>query len=324
MAAGQDFPNADEVTSLPQPRVIVDATRLARVASWPSQWTPGRSAADVAREIGPQRPPVVFHGSRLAMTVDNHVHGDYPTLGVTLTVLDDNGDLRDVNVPPFPKGHSTRTVKLTACATRCQIEKISFGGPSALVEAMHGTATIDSFTVDGQQVPGMLDTPVAAPGVDDQHRDRGQARAAPAGQAHDDVQGRRPGVVRRHQPRPTCPAGVPVLSGPAGPRAVAAADRRLGLLQGGAGRRPGRVDALPRDRPASSSTSRRSSAAPRRTTAPRLVYIWARADTPQRVLDSLAAHGLVQPRHRGRRPSACSTRTPSPWRCASTSWSRCW
>ena len=52
MAAAQDFPNADEVTSSPQPRVVVDTTRLARVASWPSQWTPGSSAAQVARELG--------------------------------------------------------------------------------------------------------------------------------------------------------------------------------------------------------------------------------------------------------------------------------
>ena len=64
MAAGQDFPNADEVTSTPLPRVVVDAPRLARVASWPAQWTPGRTAADIAREIGPRRPPVVFSGTR--------------------------------------------------------------------------------------------------------------------------------------------------------------------------------------------------------------------------------------------------------------------
>jgi phosphoribosylpyrophosphate synthetase len=76
MAAGQDFPNPDEATSTVQPRVIVDATRLGRVASWPTQWTPGRSAADVARAIGPRRPPILLRGSELTMTVANRVDGD--------------------------------------------------------------------------------------------------------------------------------------------------------------------------------------------------------------------------------------------------------
>jgi hypothetical protein len=81
----------------------------------------------VAREIGPRRAPVVFHGSSLTMTVDNHVRGDYEDLGVSVSVLDDHGDLRDINLPPFALGRSTRTARLHACETSCQIEKISFG-----------------------------------------------------------------------------------------------------------------------------------------------------------------------------------------------------
>ena len=293
MAAGQDFPNADEVTSLPQPRVIVDATRLARVASWPSQWTPGRSAADVAREIGPQRPPVVFHGSRLAMTVDNHVNGAYPTLGVTLTVLDDNGDLREINVPPFPKGHATRTVKLTACETRCQIEKISFGGPSSLVESMHGTATIDSFTVDGQQVPGTLDTPW-----------RPQASMINTSTAVKRVQLRQGKLTMTFKAggpesyagiSPTdVPSRVPVLWGRLVPEQSQLPTAASGFFK-----------VAPAGGPAESTPFRgpsgividftafvRSASQNNSTT---LVYIWARSDTPQRVLDSLAAHGLSNP-----------------------------
>ena len=52
MAAGVNFPNYDFTTPTILPRVVVDTSRLARVASWPSQWTAGRSAAEVARELG--------------------------------------------------------------------------------------------------------------------------------------------------------------------------------------------------------------------------------------------------------------------------------
>ena len=93
------------------------------------------------------------------MTVDNRVDGEFPQLGVSLRVLDDDGSLRDVSVGSFPRGRSTQTRKINGCATRCQLETISFGGPAALVEAMHGRATIESFTVDGTPVPGVLDTP---------------------------------------------------------------------------------------------------------------------------------------------------------------------
>ena len=151
MAAASDFPDADEAGGpLLTPRVVVDATRLARVASWPSQWTPGQ----VGRTGGPRDSarsgrPWCSTGSRCRSTVDNQVQGDFRQLGLSLTVLDDKGALRDVNVGPFKPGRSTATAKLPACQTGCQLETISFGGPSALVEAMHGTATIESFTVDG-------------------------------------------------------------------------------------------------------------------------------------------------------------------------------
>ncbi len=41
MAAGVNTPNVDEAGVTLMPRVVVDTSRLARVASWPSQWTPG-------------------------------------------------------------------------------------------------------------------------------------------------------------------------------------------------------------------------------------------------------------------------------------------
>ena len=294
MAAAQDFPNADEVSSITKPRIVVDSTRLARVASWPAGWTPGRSAADVAREIGPRRAPIVFHGSKLTMTVDNRVDGAYRQLGITVTVLDDNGDLRDINAGPFDPGRTTVTNRLRACRTQCQIEKISFGGPSSLVEAMHGTATIESFTVDGQRVPGTLDagwhpqtsliqnTVTAVKNVELQ---QGKLTMTFRAGGPDSYAGISPDDF---------PRAVPVLFGrltPASAQLPTGADGLFPVSPAGA--------------PAESTPFRgpsgvvldftafvRNTSAQNTTT---LVYIWARADTPKRVLAALAGHGLSRP-----------------------------
>jgi len=293
MAAAQDFPNADEVTSLPPPRVVVDATRLARVASWPEQWTPGRDAAQVAREIGPRRAPVVFHGSSLSMTVDNQVNGDYEDLGVSVTVLDDNGDLRDINLPPFPQGRSTKTGKLHACETRCQIEKMSFGGPSALVEAMHGTATIESFTVDGEQVPGtlnkrwrpqdsMINTATAVKRV---RLHGGELTMTFRAGGPESYAGISPTDV---------PAAVPVLWGRLATEQTRLPTGASGWFKVASAGAP--AESTPFRGPSGIlldfTAFVRSASQDNSTT---LVYIWARADTPPAILDQLAAHGLSRP-----------------------------
>jgi putative ABC transport system permease protein len=294
MAAGQDFPNADEVYSIPQPRVIVDATRLARVASWPTQWTPGRSAAEVAREIGPRRPPVLLTGTSLSMTLDNQVKGDYHQLGVLVTVLDDTGTLRDIPVGPFPARESTRTAHLKGCSAGCQVETISFGGPSALVEAMNGTATISAFTVDGKQVPGTLDTPW-------------RAQAPLIGSSTTATrkvvlrQGRLVMTFVSHGPEsyagisPTdFPAAIPVLFG-----RLAQQERDLPTAVSG------KFRVSPAGAPAESVPFRGPSGTlidftafirnTGQSNSDTLVYIWARADTPRRILNELSGAGLSNP-----------------------------
>jgi len=293
MAAGQDFPNADEVTSNPMPRVIVDAPRLARVASWPSQWTPGRSPARIARELGPRRPAIMIRGSVLSLTVDNQVEGDYHRLGIDVTVLDDHGDLRDLSVGPFRHGRSTRTITLRDCRVGCTVETLSFGGPSALVEAMQGTATIESFQIDGRPVPGALDRPwrpqasmigtttavkkVRLHGGHLVLRFRAATPSSYAGISPTDV----PAVVpvlwgRLAQVRSHLPTGVSGLFRvrPVGPPAESLPLRGpSGVL----------LDFTAFVRNASMTNS------------DTLVYVWARADTPQRILDGLAARGLTNP-----------------------------
>ncbi len=294
MAAGQDFPNADETTSIVMPRVIVDSTRLARVASWPEQWTPGRSASDVASDIGPSRPPILFQGSKLTLTVDNNVEGTYDQLGVTVTVLDDNGELKDVNAGPFDPGRTTVTTRLRTCQTRCQVEKLSFGGPSALVEAMHGTATIESFTVDGKPVRGVLDggwRPQASPIINTTTAVRKVERR----------QGRLTMTVRAGGPDSYAgispqdfPAAIPVLFGRLAdvtPDLPTGASGLFRVAPAGA-----LAESVPFRGPSGvlidfTAFARNASQGNTDT----LVYIWARADTPQRILDELAARGMTNP-----------------------------
>jgi hypothetical protein len=294
MAAGQDFPNADEVYSIPQPRVIVDSTRLARVASWPTQWTPGRSASDIARAIGPSRPPILLQGTSLSMTIDNRVEGDYRQLGLTLSVLDDEGSLRDVAVGPFPPGRSTRTTHLLGCATGCQVETISFGGPSALVEAMHGTATISAFTVDGKPVPGTLDTPwrpqtskilSSATATKKVTLRQGRLTIAFDSRGPESYAGITPSDF---------PAAIPVLLG-----RQTSPERYLPTGEAG------RFSVAPAGAAAESVPFRGPSGTLIDFTAfirnayqgnsDTLVYVWARADTPPRILRRLSDAGLSNP-----------------------------
>jgi putative ABC transport system permease protein len=294
MAAAEDIPNADEVESIPKPRIVVDSTRLARVASWPAQWTPGRSAVDVAREIGPRRPPVTLQGSTLSMTVDNRVHGAFDDLGVLMTVLDDKGDLHDIEAGPFPPGRTTQTTRLRACHTGCQIEAISFGGPHALVEAMHGSATIESATVDGRRISGMLDRSwrVRAPQI---------INTATATKKVDLHQGRLTMTFESHGPDSYAgiipadfPSPVPVLFGRLTPEVRQLPTGASGLFR-----------VQPAGAPAESVPFRGPSGTLLDFTAfvrnasmnnsDDLVYIWARADTPQHILDALASHGLSHP-----------------------------
>lgn len=140
-------------------RVIMDTPRLPRVGVWPQSWTPGMSAADVAHALAPRRPSVVLRGSRVSLTIDNSVTGTYDVLGVDLAITRTDGSRSDVLIWPFRPGISTQTRRLHGCAGGggCLLTALTFGGPAALAGAMHGTATIRSFDVDGKPVSEALD-----------------------------------------------------------------------------------------------------------------------------------------------------------------------
>lgn len=140
-------------------RLIVDAPRLPRVGVWPSSWTPGMSAADVAKALAPKRPSVLLSGSRVALTIDDQVQGDYKGLSADLEILKPDGTQTDVILGPFRHGVTTASKPLPGCRPSCLVKQLSIGGPGGLPQAMSGTATITDFRVDGRTVPGALTLP---------------------------------------------------------------------------------------------------------------------------------------------------------------------
>lgn len=142
-------------------RLIVDTPRLARVGVWPSSWTPGLSAADVAKELSPSRPSVVLKGSTIAMTIDNNVSGEYSSITADLSLLKPDGTSSDLILGLFHPGVSTVTAKLPGCGRYggCLVRQIGFGGPGNLPGRMEGSATIQKVTVDGAPVAAATGLP---------------------------------------------------------------------------------------------------------------------------------------------------------------------
>ncbi len=294
MAAGVNTPHADEASVELKPRVVVDTRRLARVASWPSAWTPGMSAAQVADALGPQRPSVILKGSEVTVAVDNHVRGEFRRLGLSLDVLDDQGAEREVSVGPYRLGRTTATTRLPACEQGCLLQSISFGGPSALVEAMHGRATIESFTVDGRPVPGALDAPWRA-AASQIGTPRGVRVPPRLEGGHLEVQfdARSSSYYAGISPTDV-PAVVPVLWGRSAVQSTRLQTGSSGLFTV---RSAGTAESVPFRGPSGmlidfTMFARNTS----QTNSTNEVYIWARADTPKPVLDQLAARGLSNPR----------------------------
>lgn len=135
------------------PKLIVDASRLARVSAWPSSWTPGRSVGQVARSLEPGRRPVTFRGGHLAVTLDNGVHGEYRGLTLSFQVLSAAGDTKSVIIGPFRPGVSTRQVPVPFCSGGCQVQTLQLAGDAVLPERMTGSARIIRLAADGKPVP---------------------------------------------------------------------------------------------------------------------------------------------------------------------------
>ncbi len=134
---------------------VVDSSRLARVATWPPTWTPGRDVARVAEEISPDGVVPTFEGRRLSLTVDNRadVEGG---LKAEVRFGTRDGVPQKVYLGPFPDGESTRSVKVP-CRSGCPLEGMTLGGGAGTNTQMNGTITLVGIDVDGRPLAGGID-----------------------------------------------------------------------------------------------------------------------------------------------------------------------
>ncbi len=143
--------------------VVLDTARLDRVSRWSPQWTPGLSAADVAKRLSlPQQPPRI-DGRTIAVTVDNRTKSDQLYLRVRLDVDADRPHFSFLG--PYPQGTHTRTRSTPFCFQVCELDGITFGKAAALPEVLNGRVSVTSIAVDGESRPELLDADwVATPG----------------------------------------------------------------------------------------------------------------------------------------------------------------
>lgn len=144
---------ASRLSTLGPTFTVVDAPRLARVASWQDQWTPGTSAAQIADAITPKAVVPTVTGSRVGITVDNQVDSS-SDLFVRLRLEVPGDRPHFAYLGPFGPGQGSDTAATAYCRDGCQLEAITVGGPAGLPTDLKGTLGISSLEADGRPVSG--------------------------------------------------------------------------------------------------------------------------------------------------------------------------
>jgi hypothetical protein len=149
---------ANQISSLGPTYMVVDTPRMGRVAIWPDQWTPGHSAAEVARALEPRAAIPHLVGRSVGLTVDNRTKARDLTVRLRLNVLSDRTHFAFLG--PFKPGRSTRVERVPFCKDGCDFDGITIAGPAALTEKLNGRVSLSRLTVDGT----VLDTAFSASG----------------------------------------------------------------------------------------------------------------------------------------------------------------
>ena len=132
---------------------VVDTPRLARVATWPHQWSPGIDPDEIAAAL--DRPGEVPEprgrriGLRLAADLDLEGGGvgDGP-LFVELRLRPFGEDTTRVYLGPFRPDGTSRAAADVPCGDGCALEGISVGGRAALSLSMAGSVRLEEMTLD--------------------------------------------------------------------------------------------------------------------------------------------------------------------------------
>jgi hypothetical protein len=135
---------------------IVDSSRLARVATWPATWSPGRDVEQVVDDIAPDGVVPTLRGRRLSLTIDNQADMDRD-LAVELRFGSRNGLPLKAYLGPFPPGESTRSARVPFCREGCPLEGMTLGGGAGTNTRMSGTLRVVAVEMDGAPAPGAIE-----------------------------------------------------------------------------------------------------------------------------------------------------------------------
>ncbi len=130
---------------------IVDSSRLARVATWPATWSPGRDVAQVVDDIAPDGVVPTLVGRRLSLTIDNQADMDRD-LAVEVRFGSRNGLPLKAYLGPFPAGESTQSTRVPFCREGCPLEGMTLGGGAGTNTRMSGTLRLVGVAMDGSPV----------------------------------------------------------------------------------------------------------------------------------------------------------------------------
>jgi hypothetical protein len=139
------------------PFIVVDSSRMARVMAWPTSWTPGRTAADVARAIGPVVPPLLLTGRALSMTVTSDLpRGERDVIDVELRTA--NGTPDHFFLWPVTRGRSVLRDTVDRCSQTCEVTGLAVTASNApTLGAKGGSLTISDVTLDGHALPRLAE-----------------------------------------------------------------------------------------------------------------------------------------------------------------------
>nr|WP_129477439.1 FtsX-like permease family protein [Nocardioides glacieisoli] len=136
---------------------VVDSSRLARVATWPPTWSPGRDVEQVAADIEPPGVVPTFSGRRISVTIDSDVESERP-LSLEVRFGRRDGIPLKVYLGPYGPGEVTRSAKVPWCRDLpCPVEGMTLGGGAGTNTAMSGSATVLSIDADGEPIPGVIE-----------------------------------------------------------------------------------------------------------------------------------------------------------------------
>ncbi len=137
------------------PWTVVDAPRLARVATWSDQWTE-QSPTNLAQQLSAAPLPII-RGKQVSLTVTALDSAATPAVPLTveLVLRPFNDNIRQIYLSRFTDQNRTVTEEVP-CETGCHVLNMTIGGAAASPTDMGVEYTVGPLAVDGTVRPEVL------------------------------------------------------------------------------------------------------------------------------------------------------------------------